>query len=152
MEQIRLDISDNDIMLTLTNEDGTIYKAEKYPYILDALSFYNDVFGGITTYDHFFINTKFSPVEDSFILIFSYNRAIDSFVLDSYYYGPNKWCRMMCKIFTRQSDESIYTHYRKAMTITDHDKKARTVKLRLEHNEAIYELYNDYGTIVIEQP
>ena len=152
MEQIQLNINNNDIMLTLTNEDGTIYKAEKCPYILDALSFHNDVFGNITTYDHFFIDTTFSPMEDSFVLIFSYNREIDSFVLDSYYYGPNKWCRMMCKIFHRLDGESIYTHYRKAMSIISHNTQNQTVELKLERNDTIYELYNDYGTMVITPP
>lgn len=148
MEKVELSIIDNNIMLTLTNENGTVYKMEKYPYVLDALSFHNDVFGNLTIYDHFFIGTSFYPMEDSFVLIFSYNREIDSFVLDSYYYGPNKWCKMMCKIFHRDKDESIYNHYRQAMKITNHDKKMRTVDLRLEHNDTVYKLYNDYGTIV----
>jgi len=152
MERTQLSVNDKGIVLTLTNEDGTIYKVVKYPYVLDALSFYNDIVGNITAYDHFFINTIFSPVEDSFILIFSYNREIDSFVLDSYYYGPNKWCKMMCKIFNRCSNESIYTHYRKAMNIINHDKQSRIVKLKLEHNNTVYELCNDYGIMIIKPP
>jgi hypothetical protein len=147
MEKITIQRSTSKTKLVLTNENGIVYLENYYDHFIDALIFNNGLMLGISIYEKLSLDTQFVPMEDSFLLILTYSNVYKSFILESFYYGPNKWCKMMCKLFKREEEMPIYSHYLHAIDLIEHNIQTRSINLVLNITNETFKLDDDYGMI-----